>query len=206
MAIYRKCKYCGQPISLREMPAGQWVAFDVGTDNVHHCDSRPAITPPAVSAVAATLDTRTVTASPVVTAGSEQIRMLLKKALHEHRCVHLIYYTASRKALTDRVVEPLALESGDWCGTVLRAYCRWRQDMRSFALSNIRRAKLLEETFSPRSLSRSQPIAVYRTSISGRASTQASSKTPSTASESTGCIWWLILVGMALLWLLFGSR
>ncbi|AKX93423.1 hypothetical protein MOTHE_c06190 [Moorella thermoacetica] len=206
MAIYRKCKYCGRPISLREMPAGQWVAFDVGTDNVHHCGSRPTITPPAVSAVAATLDTGTVTASPVVATSSEQIRALLKKALQEHRCVHLNYYTASRKALTDRVVEPLALEPGDWGGTILRAYCRWRQDIRSFALSNIRRAELLEETFSPRSLPQSQPITIYRTSISGRASIQASSKTPSTASESTGCIWWLIVVGVVLLWLLFGSR
>lgn len=206
MAIYRECKYCGQPISIREMPAGQWVAFDVGTDNVHHCGSTPAITPPAVSTVAATLDTGTVTANPIFTTDLEQIRALLKKALQEHRCVHLIYYTASRKVVTDRVVEPLALKPGDWDGTILRAYCRWRREIRSFALSNILRAELLEERFPPRSLPRSQPSTVYRTSIPNQVSTHASSKTPSAASESTGCIWGLIIAGMVLLGLLFGSR
>lgn len=35
MSYTRNCKKCGQRISLREMPGGQWVAFDVRTDNPH---------------------------------------------------------------------------------------------------------------------------------------------------------------------------
>jgi len=190
------------------MPADQWVAFDVGTDNVHHCGSKPTIISPAVSAVAATLDTRTTAARSVVANGSDQIRMLLKKALHEHRCVHLIYYTASRKALTDRVVEPLSLETGEWGGTILQAYCRWRQEIRSFALSNIRRAELLEERVSPRSLSSlsSPPSINSRTSFPGHDLNLEYSKTPSKAPEASRYIWWLILAGIALLWLFFGNR
>ncbi len=35
MAYTRDCKTCGQRISLRQMPDGQWVAFDVSTQNPH---------------------------------------------------------------------------------------------------------------------------------------------------------------------------
>ena len=35
MALYRKCKKCGVRISMREMPQGQWVAFDIGSDEPH---------------------------------------------------------------------------------------------------------------------------------------------------------------------------
>ena len=35
MAYHRKCKVCGARISLREMPHGGWVAFDVGSDEPH---------------------------------------------------------------------------------------------------------------------------------------------------------------------------
>ena len=40
MAIYRRCNKCGEKISIRQMPAGQWVAFDSGTDNPHRCEKR----------------------------------------------------------------------------------------------------------------------------------------------------------------------
>ena len=37
MAYTRPCNKCGQRISLREMPHGQWVAFDVSTEESHVC-------------------------------------------------------------------------------------------------------------------------------------------------------------------------
>ena len=38
MSSYRRpCRECGQRISLRQMPAGQWVAFDVSTEEPHIC-------------------------------------------------------------------------------------------------------------------------------------------------------------------------
>ena len=40
MAFYRSCKKCGETISFRQMPAGQWVAFEPGTDTPHKCKSR----------------------------------------------------------------------------------------------------------------------------------------------------------------------
>ena len=37
MSYTRPCNKCGERISLRQMPAGQWVAFDVSTEEFHVC-------------------------------------------------------------------------------------------------------------------------------------------------------------------------
>ena len=37
MAYIRPCNSCGQRISMREMPRGQWVAFDASTETPHKC-------------------------------------------------------------------------------------------------------------------------------------------------------------------------
>lgn len=37
----RRCKYCGRWIQLRQMPHGQWVAFE-GYDTVHDCEKQPS--------------------------------------------------------------------------------------------------------------------------------------------------------------------
>ena len=37
MSYTKPCKKFGQKISLRQMPAGQWVAFDVSTEETHNC-------------------------------------------------------------------------------------------------------------------------------------------------------------------------
>jgi len=40
MASIRPCNKCGNRISIRQMPHGQWVAFDVGTDDQHKCSKK----------------------------------------------------------------------------------------------------------------------------------------------------------------------
>jgi hypothetical protein len=40
MAYIRPCNKCGQRISMREMRAGQWVAFDVSTEKPHKCGKK----------------------------------------------------------------------------------------------------------------------------------------------------------------------
>ena len=39
-SYYRKCKSCSRNIQLRQMPAGQWVAFE-GYDKPHDCSRAP---------------------------------------------------------------------------------------------------------------------------------------------------------------------
>ena len=40
MAYIRPCNKCGQRISMREMRASQWVAFDASTDKPHKCGKK----------------------------------------------------------------------------------------------------------------------------------------------------------------------
>ena len=40
MASIRPCNKCGERISIRQMPHGQWVAFDVATDDQHKCSKK----------------------------------------------------------------------------------------------------------------------------------------------------------------------
>jgi len=40
MAYIRPCNKCGQRISMREMRAGQWVAFDASTEKPHKCGKK----------------------------------------------------------------------------------------------------------------------------------------------------------------------
>ena len=40
MASIRPCNKCGERISIRQMPHGQWVAFDVATDDQHICSKK----------------------------------------------------------------------------------------------------------------------------------------------------------------------
>lgn len=40
-SYYRKCKHCGRRIQLRQMPAGQWVAYE-GYDTIHDCNAPPS--------------------------------------------------------------------------------------------------------------------------------------------------------------------
>ena len=37
MSYTKPCNKCGERISLRQMPQGQWVAFDISTEESHVC-------------------------------------------------------------------------------------------------------------------------------------------------------------------------
>ncbi len=45
MSKVRDCKYCHRRISIRQMPFGQWVAFDVPDNTPHDCDQPVAPNP-----------------------------------------------------------------------------------------------------------------------------------------------------------------
>ena len=38
MSYIKNCNKCGRRISLRQMSAGQWVAFNPGTETLHNCN------------------------------------------------------------------------------------------------------------------------------------------------------------------------
>lgn len=102
MALYRKCKYCGARLSFRQMPGGHWVAFDVGSDIVHQCRHQPIASsenPPVGRSES----------ESVVATTYKDVLSLLTTAIDSYQCVKLRYFTESRGAVTERVVEPMVL-------------------------------------------------------------------------------------------------
>ncbi len=82
--------------------------------------------------------------NPLVTGTIMQIR----EAMEQSRLVRFGYFTRySEKSF--RVAEPhqLVLKENNW---YLRAWCKTREDFRTFKISRIRNFELLEETFAPR--------------------------------------------------------
>lgn len=41
MSLKVPCKHCGKTISLRKMPNGQFIPFDLGANTQHHCQDQP---------------------------------------------------------------------------------------------------------------------------------------------------------------------
>ncbi|MDL2318729.1 YafY family transcriptional regulator [Eubacteriales bacterium OttesenSCG-928-A19] len=73
---------------------------------------------------------------------------LIKVALDQNRILSFEYETL-KEQVSSRIVEPvqLVLKENQW---YLRAWCREREDFRTFKLRRIRSLELLHETFVPR--------------------------------------------------------
>ncbi|EKP95531.1 helix-turn-helix transcriptional regulator [Thermaerobacter subterraneus] len=84
----------------------------------------------------------------------------LRAAIEACRVVRLRYYTASRDQETTRLVEPYHLRyyDGAW---YVAGFCRWRQDVRTFAVDRIREIQVLAETFPPPTPDRFSPDVYF---------------------------------------------
>lgn len=72
----------------------------------------------------------------------------LIRAAQEQRCVWMRYFTAFRQEVSERVVEPFVVRLTAQ-GLHMIAYCRFREEFRSFSLHRIKEYNVLEETFQP---------------------------------------------------------
>ena len=84
----------------------------------------------------------------------------LREAIDGRRVVLLRYYTAWRDEETTRYIEPYHLRYYDGAWYVV-GYCRWRGDVRTFAVDRIREIRLTEETFPPPSPERFSPDTYF---------------------------------------------
>ena len=89
----------------------------------------------------------------VILPGEDQARVgplgVLLDAIHRRRVVHIRYAGLARGEDTERDVEPLGLvRLGKWW--LVSAYCRLRQDLRSFRSDRILAAVAGDEIFAPR--------------------------------------------------------
>jgi proteasome accessory factor C len=82
----------------------------------------------------------------------------LSRAAGQHEAVRIVYQAGGTEALTERVIEPLALlnERGTW---YVEAFCRMAGAMRTFRMDRIHEALPTGERFDPR------PVAVPGTAL-----------------------------------------
>lgn len=129
MSLIRPCRKCGQRISLRKMPHGRWVAFEVASGDVHQCFRSKARQ--SYSEVSGSHEE--VPTSPPTTADIEAI---FAKAIAQGKYVDIKYQSADAhgrlKEAEWRRIAPFGIE-GQYC----RAYCELRHDGRTFRFDRV---------------------------------------------------------------------
>lgn len=85
---------------------------------------------------------------------------LLRRAIEQRRVLVMRYYTASRDEETQRHLEPYHLRYYDGAWYVV-GYCRWRKEVRTFAVDRIRHCEILDETFPLPSPERFSPDTYF---------------------------------------------
>jgi len=197
MSYLKRCSTCGQRISMREMPAGQWVAFDPSTDNPHkHFDEPPEHTRRQSPVARATLKETTSfretpprapsnviipDSSPPTVAVTHELLAGAKSA----RRVATIIYISRDDEVTRRDIEVLEIDT-----VYCYAFCRLRQDFRQFRLDRIQYTSPTTDTFQPRRWAGSK--------FGSRAAW--ASAVPRPAKKSYEWFWWVI--ALLVLWLL----
>ncbi len=183
-SYHRKCNKCGQLIQMRQMPQGQWVAFE-GYDTLHDCNkvqTKRANSPVQASPHTDTLQVKQRRVMDEVQ-HPQDITLLLNKAI-EHHNVATIHYDSKGFRKTTRDIEPLSSN-----GTYCHAYCRLRQDFRTFRISRITNISVHKEIFEPREV----PAAP----VSSRYS-QDNYPTRRSGPVIPAWLWWVI--GLIILW------
>jgi len=109
----------------------------------------------------------------------------------ERKVLRITYRSHHPEAeeVSTREIEPVK-KDGDYCC----AFCRLRQDFRTFRLDRIKKAELKDEFFQPRSL----PLAM----TIGPAKRAAMLSVFSRATRGGRWIWWGIGLAALLVWLL----
>lgn len=86
----------------------------------------------------------------------DQKLLTLQQAIQNHTLLDITYHSRGNHQQTQRIVEPIRLTmiNHAW---LLRAYCRLRQEIRSFNLARIDRYTLLDQSFTPHSIEPARP-------------------------------------------------
>jgi len=164
---------------MREMPGGQWVAFE-GYDTLHECSAdSPSPSRPAPR--------RQQARQPFPENGRktrEAVVRTVRAAIANRMVVRIVYESRYHgyREITTRDIEPLR----EYAGKV-EAYCRLRQDIRHFRLDRIRSVAFTGETFIPRPV----PATNWKSQGFSKQSDYRHAATPQTS--PVGCFWLVII-------------
>ena len=125
MSYTKACNKCGDRVSLRQMPQGQWLAFDVSTEEKHSCDIKHE---PDVSIK---LKGKRKNYSSV-----SKIHQCIDKAIREKKRIHIKYNSKHNDEYTEREISPIK-KFREKERTYLQAYCHKRKGERIFLTRSI---------------------------------------------------------------------
>ena len=148
----RPCRECGQRISLRQMPAGQWVAFDVSTETQHSCGKKTKENP-NIKKLAQ--NKKKEMREELIDIGYEQdevsVAKNLNKSIKEKKRLDISYQSYNSQ-ITSRQISPV--KKFKYQGEhYLQAYCHLRSDERNFKIDSI-----MEATVSKKKAFKSKKI------------------------------------------------
>ena len=164
MSYTRPCNKCGERISLRQMPAGQWVAFDVLTEESHVCGvkNKPNVSvklkgkkktkvhdddedfgikiddlDDAINEEIIDEDEDEDEDEEVKTYESVSgIHKCIDNAIEEKKRIYIEYNSEHNQEFTEREISPVK-KFKDKGRTYLQAYCHKRKDERIFLTRSI---------------------------------------------------------------------
>lgn len=150
MSYTRPCSKCGERISLRQMPAGQWVAFDVSTEESHVCGvkNKPDISvklkgkkkPKQVNdSIDLSYEDNNEKDESKIYDNSSGIHYCIDKAIKEKKRIFIDYYSEYNDESTSREISPIKkykYKSNNY----LQAYCHKRKAERNFLTKSIESA------------------------------------------------------------------
>jgi len=167
MSYTKPCNKCGQRISLRQMPAGQWVAFDVSTEDQHICGVQNA---PDISIKIKGKKKKELQEEDSIDLGYDDsdleieeeddieeiqneskiydttsgIHKCIDKSIKEKKRILIDYYSEYNEENTQREISPIKkFKYKD--KTYLQAYCHKRKAERNFLTRSIETAKEIDK-------------------------------------------------------------
>ena len=155
MSYTRPCSKCGERISLRQMPAGQWVAFDVSTEESHICGvkNKPDISvklkskkkPKQVNdSIDLGYEDNNEREESKIYDNSSGIHYCIDKAIKEKKRIFIDYYSEYNDESTSREISPIKkykYKSNNY----LQAYCHKRKAERNFLTKSIESATEIDK-------------------------------------------------------------
>ena len=167
MAYIRPCNKCGQRISMREMRAGQWVAFDVSTEQPHKCGKKNKADPKIIK-LAKEKSKIKENGSEGIDLGYDDvteennlketfstnstINKKIDEAIKKKNRIFIDYNSEFNQEMTSREISPIKkfkYKNRNY----IQAYCHLRKDQRSFLIKSILNLQPLEKTrFKPKNL------------------------------------------------------
>ena len=154
MSYTKPCNKCGERISLRQMPAGQWVAFDVLTEESHVCGIKNK---PDVSVKLKSKKRKKPEEDESINLGYEEdnentinnyeeekkiynnssgIHYCIDKAIKEKKRIFIEYYSEFNGESTSREISPIKKYKHK-SKNYLQAYCHKRKAERNFLTKSI---------------------------------------------------------------------